>query len=309
MNIQTKKGRPADFGRGFYTIDEQQLVDIAGGDADSVKIATTVKQILDSDEYEPPILPEVALSLTQLANKPDVDFHQVERVVSQDPLVAAKIVAVANSAFYSRGQPVRSLGLAIARLGLAAVRDVAFQVVAQTTIFKAAGYATRMRELYAAAQLAGVIAREICVQLKFESEMAYLCGLLHDMGEAIILGIVATQCKKEKKELYPAESVYAAVELLHAQVGARICDSWGLPKVLSDAVLYHHRSSEHNDGTNMATVIGVTDILLRHVGAGVPQQKVNPMAEPLFYRLNLRPDQVTALLKFAEEAANSDEIM
>jgi HD-like signal output (HDOD) protein len=151
MSIQTKKGRPADFGQGSYAINQQQLMDIAGGDTDSLLIAKMVKEVLDSDDYEPPILPEVALSLTQLANRPDVDFHQVERVVSKDPLVAAKIVAVANSAFYSRGQPVRSLGLAIARLGLAAVRDVAFQVVAQTTIFKVAGYATRMRELFAAA--------------------------------------------------------------------------------------------------------------------------------------------------------------
>ena len=154
MTTQMKKGRPADFGKGVYIINEEQLVDLAGGDADSLQIAKIVKEILDSDEYEPPILPEVALSLTQMANKPDVDFHQVEKVVSKDPLVAAKIVAVANSAFYSRGQPVRSLGLAIARLGLAAVRDVAFQVVAQTTIFKVAGYANRMRELYSAAQLA-----------------------------------------------------------------------------------------------------------------------------------------------------------
>ncbi|MBN2716794.1 MAG: HDOD domain-containing protein [Deltaproteobacteria bacterium] len=302
-----KKGRPADFGKGVYVIDEQKLVDIAGGDAASLQIATLVKGILDSDDYEPPILPEVALSLTQMANRPDVDFHQVEKIVSRDPLVAAKIVAVANSAFYSRGQPVRSLSLAIARLGLAAVRDVAFQVVAQTTIFKASAYTSRMRELYAAAQLAGVIAREICIRLTFESEMAYLCGLLHDMGEAIILGIVANHCKKNKLDPYPAESVQATVELLHAQVGSRICESWGLPRVLSDAILFHHRSTESRDEANMSTVIAVTDLLLRHVGAGVPQQKINPMAEPLFYRLNLTPTQVTALLEFAEEAVQNDE--
>jgi HD-like signal output (HDOD) protein len=308
MTTQMKKGRPADFGKGTYVIDEQQLVDLAGDDVDALEIAKIVKDILDCDDYDPPILPEVALSLTQLANKPDVDFHRVEKVVSKDPLVAAKIVAVANSAFYSRGQPVRSLGLAIARLGLAAVRDVAFQVVAQTTIFKVPGYATRMRELYTAAQLAGSIAREICVRLRFESEMAYLCGLLHDMGEAIILGIVANHCKKVKRDLYSPESLQASVHVLHAQVGARICESWGLPGVLSDAVLYHHRAEQFEDTGNMSLVVAVTDILLRHIGAGVPKETVDPMAEPLFYRLNLTPDQVQSLLLFAEEAVSAEEL-
>lgn len=308
MSTNAKKGKLVDYGIGQYTLDEQQLVDIAGGDANSLKIATKIKQILDSDEYEPPILPEVALSLTQLANRPDVDFHQVERVVSKDPMVAAKIVAVANSAFYSRGQPVRSLSLAIARLGLSAVRDVAFQVVAQTTIFKVVGYAARMRELYSAAQVAGVLAREICVLLKFESEMAYLCGLLHDMGEAIILGVVAGICKEERCDLYPLEELNAAIEVLHAQVGARICESWGLPAALSDAVLFHHRSAEHSDDFSMSTVIGVTDVLLRHVGAGVPQKKATPMSEQIFYRLNLTPSQVEGLIAFAEEVVNSEEI-
>ncbi|MBN2342680.1 MAG: HDOD domain-containing protein [Deltaproteobacteria bacterium] len=308
MNTNVKKGRTADFAQGQYTINEEQLMDISGGDKNSLHVAMKVKQILDSDNYEPPILPEVALSLTQLANRPDVDFPQVERVVSKDPLVAAKIVAVANSAFYSRGQPVRSLGLAIARLGLSAVRDVAFQVVAQTTIFKVSGYAARMRELYSAAQLAGVLAREICIRLKFESEMAYLCGLLHDMGEAIILGIIAGECKKERRELYSLENLQAAIDVLHSQVGARICESWGLPKVLADAILFHHRVNEYKDEMSMATVIAVTDVLLRHVGAGVPQKKADPMSDAIFYRLNLTPNQVTELIAFAEEAVNSDEI-
>jgi putative nucleotidyltransferase with HDIG domain len=308
MTTQLKKNRPADYGKGMYVINEQQLADIAGEDVDAMEVAKIVKKILDSDDYEPPILPEVALSLTQMANKPDVDFHRVEKVVSKDPLVAAKIVAVANSAFYSRGQSVRSLGLAIARLGLAAVRDVAFQVVAQTTIFKVPGYANRMRELYTAAQLAGSIAREICVRLRFESEMAYLCGLLHDMGEAIILGIVANHCKNVKRELYSPESLQASVHVLHAQVGARICESWGLPKILSDAVLQHHRADQIDDTGNMALVIAVTDIILRHVGAAVPQKTVDPMAEPLFYRLNLTPDQVRDLLAYADEAVSTEEL-
>ncbi|MBN2803438.1 MAG: hypothetical protein JXR91_10110 [Deltaproteobacteria bacterium] len=56
----------------------------------------------------------------------------------------------------------------------------------------------------------------------------------------------------------------------------------------------------------MATVIALTDRLLRHIGAGVIKKELNPMEEPLFYRLNMRPDQVKNVITFAESLIDKD---
>ncbi|MCP4676920.1 MAG: HDOD domain-containing protein [Deltaproteobacteria bacterium] len=295
------------YGKGVVAMSEE-LVQLKDADQEfAQRIGLIVKKSLDSDDFQPPLLPEVALSLSELANEPNVSFGKVEDVVKRDPVIAAKVVAVANSAFYSRGTPVRSLRVAITRLGLSEVRDVAFHVVAQTRVFRVKGYTDRMRVLFEAAQASGIIARKICQILRFESELAYLCGLLHDMGEAIILGIVGEAYRKEKGKVPPIERLAQPIAAYHAAAGARVCSLWGLPEMIVDAVTCHHRPEESTNSSQMATVVAVADILLKHAGIGVQQKIVDPLREPLFYKLNLTPDQVAELLEFAEFVAENPD--
>jgi HD-like signal output (HDOD) protein len=196
------------------------------------------------------------------------------------------------------------------RLGLTEVRDVAFQAVAKTTIFRVPGFTDRMRELFTAAQASGLFAKRICQILKFQSESAYLCGLLHDMGEAIILGIAAPR-SKEQGPMPPLEkeALFETINVYHARTGAMVSAMWGLPNMVCDAILHHHKPELSEDPTQMALVIAVADLMSEHVGLGVYQRTIDPMKEPLFYKLNLSPSDVANLLSFAEEVGEHREAL
>src|SRR5690242_147954 len=101
----------------------------------SVQVLDEVVRTIDSGKFALPLLPEIAMTLSRVASKPNVPMREVEAAVSRDPSVAARVLSVANSAAYNRGTPVNSLGTAIVRLGLGRVRDLAYQVVAQNRIF------------------------------------------------------------------------------------------------------------------------------------------------------------------------------
>ncbi len=302
--LETNKKQPG-YGRGVIEISQEELNELEFDDSEkkefSLKMGVLVKQSIESSDFKPPLLPEVALSLTEMANKPNIAINTVESTVSRDPSVAARVVAIANSALYNRGGQVRSLKVAITRIGLAELRDIAFQTIARTHIFRVQGFQDRMRELLEAAQASGLIARKVCQTLRFESELAYLCGLLHDMGEAIILGIVGNHVRGNTEGPPTLEEMEETISTYHTKIGAKICTMWGLPDMIADAVLHHHSPTASNNPSQMATIVAVTDILIRHAGIGTEAKKVDPLSEPLFYSLNLTFEQVTSLLEFAEE--------
>lgn len=278
-----------------------------GDETFAKRLGWAIKTTIESKTYKPPLLPETAVRLSEMASRRDCDVRDVENVVKQDPIVAAHVLSVANSAFYSRRSPTRTLKAAITRLGITTVRDVAFKVVAQTQIFKVPGYVDRMRELFQAAQAAGTIAKQICRILRFESELAYLCGLLHDMGEAMVLNIITNNEPLMVDGLPPLSAVEPAVTFFHGTVGARICDLWGLPPLIVDAVRFHHQPERSANSSQMTLVVAVTDMLLKHAGIGVPPEPIeDPLEHPRFFELNLSPNQVKDLLAFAENVAESE---
>jgi putative nucleotidyltransferase with HDIG domain len=296
-----KQTNAPDYGQGTAYALLETLAAKDRGAGFTCSLIDVISKALAAPDFQPPLLPEVAISLTRLAGQPDVSLVQVEEVVTRDPSVAARVLSVANSAYYSRGQSVKSLRDAIARVGLAEVRDVAYHVVASTQVFKEPAYSPRMRELLDAAQAGGLLAKEVCLALRFEKDLAYLCGLLHDMGEAIILSIIGNACRLRGLAPPKLDQLRGTIAQLHATAGARVCSAWKLPPRIVDAVANHHQLDQADPSSQMAAVVAVADLLLAHAGIGVPRCAVDPMREPLFYRLNLTPQAVRALLDEAEK--------
>lgn len=286
---------------------EMQVVDLSDEHEQDQKkqerilqTALAAKRVIEGQGFRPPLLPEVAMKLTELSGRKDATFAAVEKIVASDPAVAAQVMSRANSAFFSRGSAITSLRVAVTRLGLAEVRDIAFELVARAKLFRVPEFSERMRDLLDQAQAAGLLARETCRMMSLEPELAFLCGLLHDMGEAIILGVVA-DLQRGGAEPMPLETRQELVARYHGPIGAKICELWKLPTCIGDAVANHHAPEKSTHPAQMAKVVAVADRLLEHAGLGVPARPASPMSEPLFYALNLRPDQVQYLLGAAEK--------
>lgn len=269
----------------------------------SSHVATEVAQ----GRFKPPMLPEIAVQLSELAAKPDVDLRDVETAVSRDPAVAGRILSVARSALYSRGAAVKSLRVAIMRIGLFEVRDIAFQLVARSSVFRVPGYSERLRELFEAAQASGLVARELCRLTNLESDLAYLCGLLHDIGEAIVLSIVA-QCYQETHDpLPPVEDLADIIEKHHGLAGAKVCGMWNLPEPITDAALHHHRPEACEDSFGMVKLTACVDEALAHVGFVGAERIVDPYDNPIFRLAGLSDNQIEALLAFTEMLMETPE--
>lgn len=138
---------------------------------------------------------EIAVRVRRLIEDPDCSIEQLSKLISAEPMLAARVVAIANSVAYNlSGRTSNDLRSAISRLGFNTLRTLAIAIVvaqmqslAQTPEHRA--MAARLWEHTAhVAALARVIAKRITHQ---DPEAAFFAGIVHEMGAFYLIARAA----------------------------------------------------------------------------------------------------------------------
>ncbi len=180
-----------------------------------------------------PVIPAVATAALQMAQKANVNISALAALVEQDPLLAARFLAVANSALFYRGFRTASVRDAVMRMGLSESRDILSSIANSAALPQYNEVLSRLSER---ATLAGKLALEACKELQLPYEPAYLCGLLHNLGEARVLRILAGLPSPPEG----LSGIMALVEKYHTQAGASLAEKWNLHNDLVQACALHH---------------------------------------------------------------------
>ena len=104
--------------------------------ADGSAIAPTLRAAdfpwLRPDDLSIPMLPDQAQRVLQTVGDPDVTIAKLAAVVTKDPVLATRVLGMANSALYGAMSPLRSVSDAVVRLGTRTVRNVVVTVSMQS---------------------------------------------------------------------------------------------------------------------------------------------------------------------------------
>lgn len=208
-----------------------------------------------------PMLPRSADSVLRIAQRADVDFAEVARVIEGDPPLCARLLAVANSALYARGIAITSVFGAAVRLGAQALRDLLFMSVYSASVFDVPSYRSLVERTFSHGVVVGRTARRMSdggerpagrpsAPDPDKDDTAFLAGLLHDLGRARCLKIVA------KLGLRPgADELEAALAECHSVAGGALARAWRLPQAIVEACEYHHAPGQRP----MARLIAAAD--------------------------------------------------
>jgi len=134
---------------------------------------------------------EVGFRIQQMLDDPDCQIDAAARVIQAEPLLSARLIAVANSAaFNSSGRSIADVRMAVNRLGLRTVRALSTAVIARQLAGKPAlpvhrELAAQLWEHTAhVGALANVIARHLTHQ---DPETAMFAGMVHEVGGFYLL--------------------------------------------------------------------------------------------------------------------------
>ena len=135
-------------------------------------------------KVELPTIPAVVQRLIADLRNPDVDTRKIGEALSQDPILSAKVLRLANSAFFGGQRSMSSIDAAIALIGIQALNRLIVACGVSSSFKEIPGI--DMRVFWRDALVAATAANKLAPRLSADAEVAYTCGLLHATGHLIL---------------------------------------------------------------------------------------------------------------------------
>lgn len=197
-----------------------------------------------------PPLPAAVERLMSLAKQPDADFKQIAQVVESDQTLTAKVLRVANSAFYGTSRQVQTIRQATVLLGSDAIFNIALSTSAMNVQRSIAEEWPIDADAFWRHNIGvAIAARRMAKALRIEKpEEAFVAGLLHDIGKLILLthfgqtyADVLTRSQEDGTPLHVIEQ--EELDTNHTVAGHALCLHWKIPSPLAQGVAQHHDES------------------------------------------------------------------
>jgi len=198
---------------------------------------------------ELPPLPTGAHQLLEALGDDDVDVTMLARLIEANPPVAARVVGLARSAYFSRAVPVRSVADAVVRvLGLTLVKNLVISVAVSGAFRPERCRGFDVERYWAnallTASLARLLARGVAVDERPQMDTAYLCGLLHNIGLVVLTHVAPEPMERVFESELIAGAQLAEVErgILgtdHCKAGALLARRWKLPEEVQIVAEFH----------------------------------------------------------------------
>jgi HD-like signal output (HDOD) protein len=201
----------------------------------------------------------------------------IVRLIEQQPLLAARILRVANSAYYGYNRSVTTIPRAVSILGTGAIRAIAVtccfdRVMLQrleNTLQDSPNFLRHSIATAIAAQALATVAR-----LPNHQE-AYVAGMLHNVGVAIQACVDATGIRKlERARQSGITAQIRALESTHCRTTHEMCgglvlDAWQLPPALVSVAAHHHEPTEAPPGERpLVALINIATTLATSCNCG-----------------------------------------
>jgi HD-like signal output (HDOD) protein len=187
-----------------------------------------VERYLARDELTIPSLPDVAVRVVRGGSRNSGNAHMLADIIHTDAALTDYVLRIATSAAKRPSLPITSLQHAIAWLGLDDVANIAFTLALQGKMLHVDGQHRKARRLWRHSLASALWARHLSDLLARETGLCYLCGLLHNIGRAVTLGVVHQIAQRESLEL-AGHQYDCLIEIFNRDVGKRVIAAWALP--------------------------------------------------------------------------------
>ena len=223
------------------------------------------------------VMPHVAQKVLSVLNNDDVTAQDIHDIVLKDEGLTSAILKVVNSAYYSGNRKISTIKDAVVRLGFMAVKNLVIAYASKK--FYEDAKSLMANKLWQHSQAVAFLTAEIAKMKGYKNiELAFISGLLHDIGKTFMLQFYSDAYDLILSEVYTDRESFLLVEeekldFTHVDLANTVLKSWNFDDLLIDAIGKHHMPEEVSDDEPLALYINLADYISYNLGYAVYQKE------------------------------------
>jgi HD-like signal output (HDOD) protein len=251
-----------------------------------------------------PTLPRTVLKITELVNDPKSSARDLARIITDDQVLAARLLKLVNSSFYGFPQRISTITGAIVLLGFDAIRNL----LLTTSVFDLFSNRRkisliRQEQFWDHSLGCAVGAKVIGNYLRYDKvEELFVSGLLHDIGKIVEMIFIPDEFKNINQLIRDDNILMITAEekILgygHPLVGKLLAERWNLPPKLINVIFHHHRPSEARQFLLEAAIVHLADILCRSLNIGYGGDNKMPALDKVAWDImRMKPEALESIM-------------
>lgn len=223
-----------------------------------------------------PPMPGAAQKAFQLATDPKADARDFVEVIESDEGLSARVLKIANSVYFDRGKKSTTIEESVVVIGINELRSL----LNATTLSEIFPSRNPLRPQLWSNDIATAIFSRTLAQrlLPSKSELAFLGGLMHDIGKLLLLQRCSEDYSKIMKKVESEGKDFCAAEqetyiFDHTEVGHLIAERWNFTPELTAMIRHHHDSWADllKGGISLPAIVKAADCASHALGIGHPR--------------------------------------
>ncbi|MGB7568951.1 MAG: HDOD domain-containing protein [Chitinivibrionales bacterium] len=236
-----------------------------------------------------PTLPEIVTRVMHIIHEPTTSARDVAFAIGQDLALSAKMLRLANSAFYGIPRSITSIHNAVVVLGFKVINTMVLGLTVfdmfphdkRSALFNRTAF---WRHCTSCGAISRFLVEQMTMFFPFDAEEAFCAGLLHDIGKVVMEQYLhedfhkaLRHAKSKKIPLYEAEK--EILGYAHTDVSRWLTTNWELPGNLLSPIIHHHLPSKAKNCRDMATLCHYADYLCYELKLTVSEDYVPPFLD------------------------------
>ena len=247
-------------------------------------------------------LPDIYYRLEETIVDPTSTVEVISNLLRSDPDLCARMLRMANSAFYSFPTRIETIERAVSTIGLRQIRELVL-VTAVVKAFEGIPPGTVNMETFWEHSIAvGIMARELGQKAGLpDADGFYIPGMLHDIGR-LVMYLKLPALMRELLDRHEAEgrSLFLLereiLDYSHADVGARLLELWNLPRSIWEPVGKHHDPGQSHEYQLTACAIHLADAWVNTHRIGRSGDGSELMIDEVaLYRIDIESEQISEI--------------